>query len=210
MAPHIALEETGAPYETEIVLSRGETEGAMTATPRWRAMNPKARIPALGGVPGSMGGAPMLLTEVTAIMFYIASQHPEARLLPAEPAAIARCFEWMNWLSGNVHAMSYGQIWRAHRFSVDQEGLDAVRKAGRRNLVEQYSYIENLLSDGRKWAIPEGYSIVDPYLLVFYQWGQRIGLDMRGDYPQWSSSIDRTLARPAVTRVIEKEGVSIY
>jgi len=77
MAPHIALEEIGQPFKLELVVSRGEREGAMTSTSEWRAINPKGRIPALLGVPGSMGGAPALLTEVPAIMVYLALRHPE-------------------------------------------------------------------------------------------------------------------------------------
>lgn len=163
LAPHIVLEEIGVPFELELVSSRGEREGAMTATAEWRAMNPKARIPALSGVPGSMGGTPRLLAEVTAILAYLAMEHPHSRLLPTSPAPLARCLERMNWLSANVHAISYGQIWRAQRYSVDERGLEAIREKGRSNLREQYTYIDKLLADGRRWAIPQGYSIVDPY-----------------------------------------------
>lgn len=209
MAPHIVLEEIGEPFELELVSSRGEREGSMTATAEWRAMNPKGRIPALSGVPGSIGGTPELLTEAPAIMMYLALRYPRAGLLPADPAAVARCVEWMNWLSGNVHAMSFGQIWRTQRFTLDERSLEGVRDKGRANLRDQYNYIERLLADGRDWAIPEGYSVVDPYLLVFFQWGQRIGIAMRDEYPAWSRSTDRALARPAVQRVLEKEGVTI-
>ena len=127
LAPHIVLEEIGLPFELELISSRGEREGAMTATAEWRAMNPKGRIPALSGVPGSMGGAASLLTEVTAILVYLAMEHPHSRLLPTASAPLARCLEWMNWLSGNVHAISYGQIWRAQRYSVDEAriGIDS-------------------------------------------------------------------------------------
>ncbi len=209
MAPHIALEEVGVPFESEIILSRGEREGAMTATAEWHRINPKGRVPALLGVPGSIGGAPQLLTEVPAILYYVASLDPSVGLLPADPAPAARCFEWMNWLSSNVHAMSFGQIWRAQRYSDDEEALDAIRAKGRSSLLEQYAYIDLVLGDGRDWAIPEGYTVVDPYLLVFFQWGQRIGVDMRGHYPSYARCIDRILERPAVQRVLEREGVSI-
>lgn len=209
MAPHIALEEIGVPYELELVSSRGEREGAMTATDRWRAINPKGRIPALSSVSGSSGGKDGLLTEVPAILFYLAATHPEARLLPAEPGGIARCIEWTNWLSGNVHAMSFGQIWRAQRFSGDERALDGIRAKGRSALAEQFAYIEQVLADGRPWAVPFGYSIVDPYLLVFFQWGQRIGLDMRSTHPAWARLTDRIVARPAVRRVLDEEAVTI-
>jgi glutathione S-transferase len=209
MAPHIVLEEIGCEFELTLILSRGGREGAMTATDEWRAINPKGRIPALLDVPGDMGGAPSLLTEVPAIMFYLASEHPYAQLLPREPAPAARCLEWMNWLSSNVHAMSYGQIWRAQRFSGDEADFEAIGARGKENLLEQYAYIERVLDDGRDWSIPQGYSVVDPYLLVFFQWGQRTGLPMRSDYPAWSRLTDRLLQRAAVRLVLEKEGVVI-
>ncbi len=210
MAPHILLEEIGAPFELTIVSSRGEREGSGTATPEWRAVNPKGRIPALLSVRGSAGGSEGLLTELPAIMIFLATSHPEAGLLPSDPAGLARTLEWMNWLSGNVHAMSFGQIWRAQRYSGDESSLDAIREQGRRNLGEQFAYIESLFGDGRQWALPHGYSIVDPYLLVFFQWGQRIGFSMRDDYPAWAASVDRVLARPAVQRVLAREGVEIH
>jgi len=174
MATHIVLEEIGTPYELILICSRGEREGAMTASDAWRVMNPKGRIPALAGVPGSSGGAAELLTEAPAILFYLAAMHPDTGLLPADPADVARCIEWTNWLSGNVHAMSFGQIWRAQRFSDDEQALDSIRAKGRSALGEQYAYIESVLADGREWAVPDFYSIVDPYLLVFYQWSGRV------------------------------------
>jgi len=209
LAVHILLEEIGAPYTLELVSSRGEREGAMTATAEWRAVNPKGRIPALSPVPGSAGGAPELLTEAAAILYYLAATHPEAGLLPTAPAAVARCLEWTNWLASNVHTMSYGQIWRAHRFSADESAFAAIREHGRRGLAEQHAYIERLLGDGREWALPEGYSLVDPYLLVFFHWGQRIGLDMRAECPAWAALTDRLVERPAVRRALEAEGVEI-
>jgi len=57
LAPHIVLEEIGKPYELELVSSSGVREGRMTATPEWKAVNPKGRVPALSGVAGHIGGA---------------------------------------------------------------------------------------------------------------------------------------------------------
>src|SRR3712207_2215216 len=103
----------------------------MTATAAWHAINPKGRVPALLSVPGEIGGAPGLLTETPAIRTYLASCHPDAGLLPIEPAAVARCVEWLNWLSSNVHALSYGQIWRARRFTANEACVAGVEAQGR-------------------------------------------------------------------------------
>lgn len=67
---------------------------------------PQGRVPALTGVPGRIGGAENLLTELHAILVYLARAHPAAGLLPADLAAEARCVEWMNWLASKSGAPS--------------------------------------------------------------------------------------------------------
>ena len=206
MAVHIVLEEVGEPYETELVSTR---PGGGTGTAAWKVRNPKGRVPALTGVPGRIGGEGDLLTEAHAILFYLARTHPKARLLPTDPAGEARAIEWMNWLSGGVHAMSFGQIWRSGRFVVDEKDYAAVQSKGQQNVREQFAYIEALLADGRDWAVPGAYSVVDPYLLVFHNWGGLIGLDMAAAYPAWRDLTVRTLQRPAVQRVLAKEQIAL-
>jgi glutathione S-transferase len=210
LAAHIALEEIGAPYELELVSSKGPREGGTTATSEYRAINPKGRVPALLGVPGRIGGAENLLTELHAILVYLARTNAAAALLPEDPAAEARCIEWMNWLASNVHAMSYGQIWRPQRFVADEKEFPAVKAKGEQNVREQYTYIESLLADGRDWAVPSAYTVVDAYLLVFYHWGRRIGLDMPTLYPDWTRITKRVAARPAVERVLAHEGIPAF
>jgi glutathione S-transferase len=210
LAAHIVLEEIGQPYEVELVSASGRLEGEMTATSEWRAINPKARVPVLSGVPGRVGGGADMLTEVTAILFYLARSNPGAGLLPSEPADEARCLEWMNYLSSSVHATAYAQIWRPLRFVSDEKDFAPLRARGEQDVRDQYSYIETLLGDGRDWAVLGGYSIVDPYLLVFYRWGTRIGLNMRDLYHAWTKLAERLVERPAVQRVFRQERISLY
>lgn len=51
--------------------------------------------------------------------------------------------------------------------------------------------------------------MADPYLLVFYHWGLRIGLDMRILYPAWTDLADSVLGRPAVARAFAQEGIAL-
>ena len=76
---------------------------------------------------------------------------------------------------------------------------------GSKMCASSIEYIERLLGDGRNWALPDGYSVVDPYLLVLYQWGGRVGLNMRASYPAWSRMTDQTSRRPAVQRTRSRE-----
>jgi glutathione S-transferase len=206
LAAHVALEEIGEPFELELVPAVGE--GRKTETPEYREINPKGRVPALRGVPGHSGGTEGVLTEVVAILLYLARAHPEAGLLPADAAGEARCLEWLSFLSTSVHAMSYGQIWRPGRFVGDEGDRPAVVAKGHRSVREQYAYVEGLLADGRGWAVPGGYSIADPYLLVFYLWGNLVGLKMRSLFPAWTGLTECVVGRSAVRRALEKEGLA--
>src|SRR5208282_4698051 len=71
MAPHIALHEVGAPFESRpISLAKKENR-----EPAFLALNPEGKVPTL-----LIDGRP--LTEVAAILFYLAKRFPEAGMLP--------------------------------------------------------------------------------------------------------------------------------
>jgi glutathione S-transferase len=70
MAPHIALHEIGVPFESRpLSFATNEQRDAP-----YRQINPEGKVPAL-----VIDGRP--LTEVAAILFYLAKRFPEARLL---------------------------------------------------------------------------------------------------------------------------------
>lgn len=200
---HIALEEIGIPYEKELV-----RVGAGTGSERWRAINPKGFVPALLGVPGQMGGAENLLTEATAILFYLARKYPAAGLLPPTPEGEGRCLEWLGFLSGTVHSYSVAQIWRPQRFVESEKDFPAVEAKGRSTLREHSTYIETLLADGRDWAVPGHYSVADSYLLADYRWVSQITGDMK-PYPAWTRHANRMVSRPAVARAMADEGITL-
>lgn len=204
LSVHIVLEEIGAPYEAEI---RSAKNGEGTTTSDYLTLNPKGRVPALSGVPGGAGGAPDLLTEAVAILLFLARSHPEAKLLPPEPAGESRCVEWLSWISIDLHGIGYGQLWRPHRFVPDADLHEAVKTKGKDNIIAGYDHIEHILSDGRDWAVPGQYTVVDAYLTVFWLWGRRIGLDLEARWPLWAKLMAKVLARSAVKRAIEQEGL---
>jgi glutathione S-transferase len=199
LAPHILLEESGLAYSAELVaIAEGKTR-----TPEYLAINPKGRVPALVTEEGEV------LTEVPAISWYIANSASSIRLLPQDRLAGARCFEWFNWLSGTVHTMAFSQFWRTQRFVADEKLFPPIQAKGKENILENFAYIEKRLA-GRNWAVGNAYTAVDAYLLVFFRWGNRIGIDMRGGYPQWTVQAERVLQRPAVQRVLQQEGINIW
>ena len=85
------LEEVGAPYETRI-LDYGTTMNA----PEYLAINPMGKVPAIvhkGKV----------VTEVAAIVCYLADAFPEAGLAP-DPADRADYYRWIFFCAGPVEA----------------------------------------------------------------------------------------------------------
>jgi glutathione S-transferase len=199
LAPHILLEELGLKYQLELVaLAENKQQ-----TPGYLAINPKGRVPALLTHEGEV------LTEAPAVSWYIALQATHASLIPHGTLAQARCLEWFNWISGTVHAMAYGQLWRPHRFVADEALYGAVKAKGQEMVLEHYASIERRLAD-RDWAVGNAYTLVDPYLLVFYRWGERIGLDMRTGYPGWTRHAERMIARAAVQRALQQEGIQVW
>ena len=108
LAAHIALEETGAPFDVEIV----SVQKQQNLEARYLAINAK-RVPVL-----AIPGEPHVLTETPAILTYLARRYPEAQLLPfGDPLREARCHEWLAWLVGWVHGG--GARWRPGRFIGD-------------------------------------------------------------------------------------------
>ena len=93
MAPHIALNEIGAPFEWRIVsFARKEQRD-----PDFLAINPEGKVPTL-----LIDGRP--LTEVAGILFYLARRHPEAGLLPTDdPEAEAQVVSWMSFIAATLH-----------------------------------------------------------------------------------------------------------
>jgi glutathione S-transferase len=200
LAPHIVLEEIGVPYETrEVVIHQGSRADVLVDA-EYLAINPKGRIPALAI-------DDEVLTEAPAILCYLARRHPEAGLLPAEPLAETRCYEWMNFLATTVHAGAFSQIVRPQRFVSDEKDYPAVVARGREHIAAAYAYIEDRLN-GRDTAVAGRFTIADAYLLFFYLSSQSAGNPMAARYPNWTRVSETALARPAVQRVLAKEGIA--
>jgi glutathione S-transferase len=197
LAPHIALAETGIAFEAV----RIDFAKAEQRSPEYLAINPKGRVPAL-----SDNG--FVVTENPAILRYIARHVPSADLWPTDPRDEARCAEWLAWSSSTVHP-AYAHIARAERYATSEEAKAEVQAKGRETCRDLWGQIETRLAQG-PWALGEIYSVVDPYLFVFWNWGRgaRLGYDMAADFPNFTAHARRLAARPAVSRVLAEEGIA--
>ncbi len=191
MASHIGLEESGATYQTKLI-SFADAEQRSEA---YLKINPRGKVPAL-----SVDGA--ILIENTAILSYLARRFPDARLLPADPIAEARCIATMAWFSNTVHP-SFTHINRPERFADDPAAYATLKETGRKNFWANLEEIDAMLK-GKDWMMGSQYTVCDPYTLVFYGWGLRINLPMK-ELGAYTAFKDRMLLRPAVRKILERE-----
>src|SRR5665213_451894 len=131
MTPHIALHETGATFESRPI-SFHKQENRTSA---YLSINPEGKVPTL-----LVDERPM--TEVAAILFYLAKRFPEAGLLPeGDVEAEAQVISWMSFIASTVHAAR-------------REGLERARAV--------YELADQRLGE-REWALGR-YSIADIHL----------------------------------------------
>jgi glutathione S-transferase len=176
MAPHIALHETGAPVEARPVSFAANEQRARP----FRAINPEGKVPVL-----VIDGRP--LTEVAAILFYLARTFPEAALLPEDIKAEAHVISWMSFVAATLHPA------RRH-------GLD--------HALGIYKLADDRLG-ASEWAVGS-YSIADIHLFRVY-W--RFVNSLRpepGTFPNLDTHHARMLARPAVQKTLEIESALGY
>ena len=196
LAPHIVLEELGIAYEPVLVsLKDGEHKRA-----DYLRINPKARVPALN-VDGKV------LTENVAILTYLGGGFPERGLWPKETWKQAEALSLMAWLASSVQVAFAGNV-RPERYASDVAAKENVKVTCRETVLGYYADIDKLLT-GKTFAMGGQYTVCDPYLLVFYRWGYRLGFDMKAQFPHWTKHAVRVASRPTVKRVFEDEGIQL-
>jgi len=165
LAPHIALHQSGAQFESRRVdLHRGEQ-----TTDEYLAINPKGRVPVLITEQGT-------LTENSAILFYISQLFPLAGLAPVnDPFALAKVQEFNNYLASTVHvAHAHGP--RGYRWADDQAALVAMKAKVPMTMTAGFQLIEDELLEG-PWVMGEHYSICDIYLYTLSRWLEGDGVN---------------------------------
>lgn len=178
MAPHIALHEIGVPF-TPRPLSFARNE---TRAPAFLAINPEGKVPTL--LVGTR-----VLTEVAAILFYLARRHPQAKLIPGAAEVEAQALSWMSFLASTVHP---------------------ARRQGPEHALRVWAMAEQRLRRAPgPWALGL-YSIADIHLFrLYWRFAASLGLPS-GRFPSLQAHHDRMLARPAVQRTIAIESAIGY
>ena len=193
MGIHILLEEIGKPYEAVAISLR---EGDQFK-PAFVAVNPKSKVPALVRDDGS------LLTEFPAIAFWLARANPRAGLLPDDAESQSRALEAMEYATATIHMQGFSRVFRPARFAPSEADAEAVSARGREIIAAGMQNLDTSLA-GRDYVLG-GFSIADAALFFVEFWAaERLGMTLP---PNVAAHFARMKTRPAVARVMEREGL---
>jgi glutathione S-transferase len=189
LSPHIVLREGGFDFHLERVdLKTGQTETGR----QYKTVNPLGYVPALELDDGEV------LTEVPAIVQYLADRVPEKRLAPpAGSLPRYRLMEWLNFISTELHK-GFGALFNP---AFPEEARAIVRAQLERRLSET----EQRLA-GKPYVMGEDFSVADAYLFTVLGWGKYVGLDL-APWPGLIAYLGRVAERPAVAAALKAEGL---
>lgn len=176
MAAHIALHEVSVVFDARpLSFHRRENRA-----PAYLALNPEGKVPTL-----LVDDRP--LTEVAAILFYLARRFPEAELLPEGLEAEAQALSWLSFIASTLHP---------------------ARRRGLDHAMAVYKTADARMA-GPDWVLGR-YSVADIHLFRLF-WRLNTSLRPPPDaFPNLFAHHDRMLARSAVRRTLETEAAIGY
>lgn len=174
------LEETGAPYSTEIVTYESGMKGS-----DYLAINPMGKVPALKH-------GTTVVTETPAICAYLADAFPAARLAP-EPGSRERgaYYRWLFFAAGPIE-----QAVTTKALGVNVPD-DKRRMVGFGSLELVLDALETHLRD-RQYIASDRFSAADVYVGSHIGWGMMFGSFEKR--PVFERYFDRLAERPAAIR----------
>lgn len=189
-----ALEEIGLDYEDRTVNTRAGEQ----STPDYLALNPKGKIPVLV-IDGTV------LTENAAMLHYLATQYPQANLLPRTGDALADLQGLIDliWCSSTIHPL-VRQVRRPDKLT--QGDPEDVRTPGIATMTKECRRMAERIGSG--WWYGDRWSIVDTYLYWAYSTAQLGGFPL-DEHPLLLDHARRVRARPSFQRVLAREQAAL-
>jgi glutathione S-transferase len=178
----LMLEECGAPYELVAV----DLMSAEHRAPPYLALNPTGRVPTL--VDGEF-----TLWESNAILEYLASTHPEARLAGQSPKEIGEVARWMFMNAAHL-SPNVARIF-AHTIRLPPEKrIPQIVDDARAEVDRSLAAIEGRL-DGREY-LADRFTIAEVSIAPTLANAAMLSIDL-ARFPRTSAWLGRIAARPA-------------
>jgi GST-like protein len=188
----MCLEETGLEYRiVPVNIGKGEQ-----FDPKFLAISPNNRIPAIVDHAPQAGGAPLSVFESGAILLYLAEK--SGRLLPSDVRGRAAVTQWLFWQMAGLGPMA-GQNHHFVRYAPEKIPYAIERYVKETNRL--YGVLNKRLA-GRDF-IAGDYSIADiacyPWTVSHEAQGQRLE-----DFPNLKRWFEAIRERPATVRAYDR------
>ena len=198
-APHVLLQEIGAPFELRLV----DRAGNAHKSAQYLQLNPNGQIPVL--VAGEL-----VLYESAAICLHLCDVFPTAGLAPAVGTPQrAHFYKWLVWMTNTLQATLlpyfYPERWVDAGDAAAAAQVKAHAQARVGALLAQLD--TQLAAHGQPWLLGEHHTAADAYALMLCRWTRGFSARPARDYAHIGPYLQRMLARPAVQRAMAAEGL---
>jgi len=189
LASHIALYETGLPFEIDrLIKTTKMTDGGED----FMKINPKGYVPAIKLDDGN------ILTECAVVLQYIADQKPASALAPrAGTMERYRLQEWLTFISSEIHK-SFSPMF-------NKDASEEVKNFARNMLGKRLAHPESQLAN-KPYLMGDHFTVADAYFFVVMNWSNIVGFDL-APFPRIKEYMARIAAHPAVQAAMKAEGL---
>ena len=188
---HWALIELNLSYKTEIIRTRTTD----TETAAFKSVNPRQKIPVLQDGTLTMG-------ESAAIVTYLAESYSteQVNLIPDNPKARAKYFEWMSFICMELDATSL-YVLRRHWSLPEIYGDSPVaNKASEEYFNRMITAADKLKNPKQKYLLETGFSGVDILMTTTLKWAIDYNQKIPNDFMEY---LDHMVNRPAYIAALE-------
>ena len=192
LAPHIALHELGLEHQIiPVNLRKGEGQ-----TPAYLALNPTGAVPVLELPDGTA------LTEVLAILLYLAGRKPETGWIPADPI---RLYEKLSFIATELHKSFYPLFFGARLVS-SPEAVAELSGKYKERLAIRWQRVADWLGD--QDYLMGSFGPCDIYLYVVLTWWLKGIGESLDRWPSLLRFVARMEQRPAVLAALQHENLT--
>jgi glutathione S-transferase len=190
MAAHITASEAGIPLQ--LVKVDLATHKLVDGTDYY-TINPRGYVPLLELDDGTR------ITEVVAIVQYLADLKPDSKLAPAAGTFDrVRLTQWLAFISSELHKVFSPWLWH-------KETAPSTRETVKEKLAERFSELDALLAK-QDYLLGKQFTIADAYAYTIVNWSNFLGISLKA-YPALSAYLLRVAARPKVQEALGAEGL---
>ena len=190
LSPHIVLREAQLPFElSKVDLAARKTESGAN----FNDVNPKGQVPTLELDDGSV------LTEVPAIVQYLADRKPGSNLAPAAGTTERyRLQEWLNFITSELH--------KGLSPLFNSEMPQAAKQLIKQAIVSKFDYLDHHLAN-HQYLLNGRFSVADSYAFTIVSWSKLFDIDLT-PWPNLQEYMQRIAQRPSVRDALKAEGLT--